>query len=246
MTTGSIFWVVVLAASGGILVFVGLLLERFSEKDWNKNVSDFRRCKSRKICGEWFVIAGIVVEIGVGILSAIDAWENEPQNRPIREMTVLVSFRVKGGDFKEIDVKSLTLGRSSWVAFLMLCETNEQPSSLMPGNLIAENFSGGYLGSSPDSDRLYSLRFNLESVGPLLQKRVPVKEINKINRVILTTMFLPKNVEVVGGNATLVVNSEVWKNFTILPSSAPTINGTNVPTDNLLPWSGVLHFPTNK
>jgi len=245
MTTASIFWVIVFAASGGVLVFVGLLMERFSEKDWNKNVSDFRRCKAKKICGEWFVIAGIVVEIGVGIFSAIDAWENEPQNRPIREMSVLVSFRVKGGDFKEIDEKSVTHGRSSWVAFLMLCETNEQPSSLMPGNLVAENFSGGYLSSSPDSDRLYSLRFNLESVGPLLQKQIHVKEIDKIKKLIITTMFLPKNVEVVGGNATLVVNSEVWKYFAILPSDAPIINGINVPTDNLLPWSGALYFPTN-
>jgi hypothetical protein len=93
MTTSSVFWVVVFAASGGVIVFVGLLMERFSEKDWHQNLSDFRRCKSISVCGEWIVMVGILIEIGVGIFSAIDVWETEPSNRPIRDMSALVSFR---------------------------------------------------------------------------------------------------------------------------------------------------------
>ena len=55
-------------------MLVGLLMERFSEKDWHNNLSDFRRCKSRKIWGEWFVIFGIVIEIGVGGWTAKEEW----------------------------------------------------------------------------------------------------------------------------------------------------------------------------
>jgi hypothetical protein len=63
MTTGSMFWVVIIAGSGGVFVLVGLLMEQFSEKKWHKNIDDFRCCKSRKFWGEWFVIFGIVIEI---------------------------------------------------------------------------------------------------------------------------------------------------------------------------------------
>ena len=106
MTTGSIFWLVVVAASGGVFVFVGLFMERFSEKDWHKNLSDFRRSKSRMVWGEWIVIAGIVVEIGVGIFSAVDAWQtrqmaikDDPQNQPISEISANLRIKVKATNF---------------------------------------------------------------------------------------------------------------------------------------------------
>jgi hypothetical protein len=49
MTTGGIFWCVIIAGFGGVFVLAGLLMEFFSEKDLHKNVDDLRRCKSRKI-----------------------------------------------------------------------------------------------------------------------------------------------------------------------------------------------------
>jgi hypothetical protein len=100
MTTGSIFWFVFFAASGGVLVLIGLLMERLSEKDPYKNLSDFRRCKSRKVWGEWWVMAGIVVEIAVGIFSAIDAWETNPLNRPIVSATAVVTLLI--GETNEV------------------------------------------------------------------------------------------------------------------------------------------------
>src|SRR5258707_13796247 len=95
MTTGSIFWVVVSAISGGAFVLAGVLMERFSEKDWHKNLSDFRRCKSRNIYGEWLVIIGIGIEMVVGIFSAVNAWKNNPQNASISEISAIVDFKVK-------------------------------------------------------------------------------------------------------------------------------------------------------
>src|SRR5438105_4394079 len=70
-----------LATIGGIIILVGLLLEKFSEKTWHKNINGLRLCESRKSWGEWFVMAGIFVEIIVAGCSAIDAWQ-------IRQMAI--------------------------------------------------------------------------------------------------------------------------------------------------------------
>jgi len=53
-------------------VFIGLLLEQFSEKKKYKNVRHFRRCKWRKFFGEWFVIVGVFIEAVTGGFLAID------------------------------------------------------------------------------------------------------------------------------------------------------------------------------
>jgi hypothetical protein len=87
-------WVITLAAIGGVIVLIGLLLEKFSEKKWHKNINDFRRCESRRCWGEWFVMAGILVEIIVAAFSANDAWQtrqmaikNDPRNATISEIS---------------------------------------------------------------------------------------------------------------------------------------------------------------
>jgi hypothetical protein len=225
MTTSSVFWVVVFAASGGVIVFVGLLMERFSEKEWHKNLSDFRRCKSTNVWGEWIVMVGILIEIGVGIFSAIEVWENEPANRPIRDMSALVSFRVKGGNFKEVDFKALTHGGVPWIAFLNVCETNDQPSDLMPATLFSESFSRGYVGKPIDSDRMYSMRFEPERIGSHIPTARPAKEITKIHKIIIGTWFLPDETEVLGGNISLLINSEIEMNFQIPPQKCETNSG---------------------
>jgi hypothetical protein len=229
MTTGSVFWFVVFAASGGVFVFVGLLLEQFSEKDWYNSLSDSRRCKSRKFWGEWIVIGGIVVEIGVGVFSAIDAWKNEPLNRPVRNMSALVSLKVRGSSFKEIDIKSLTHRSISWVALLNVYETNEQPSDLMPGTLVSESFSKGYFRDAPDSDRLYSMRFDPILMGSHLPTGRLAKEIAKIKRITIGTWFLPRDTEILGGNVSLLVNSEIEIYFQIPPQIVQTNGSFSIP-----------------
>jgi hypothetical protein len=61
-------------------------MERFSEKDrhsdWFKDLDDLRRFESRKNWGEWFVIAGIVVEIFVGGWIAYNEEINFGQLKP--------------------------------------------------------------------------------------------------------------------------------------------------------------------
>lgn len=51
MGINSKFWFISLAASGGLLVFFGLLLEQSAEKSWFKNLKDLNRAKARKLWG---------------------------------------------------------------------------------------------------------------------------------------------------------------------------------------------------
>lgn len=73
---------------------VGLLMERFSEKDWHKNLDDFRHCKSRKFWGEWAVIGGIVVEIVAAGWFAKDEWQNTPARMQVNSISATAEFWV--------------------------------------------------------------------------------------------------------------------------------------------------------
>jgi len=153
MTTGSIFWFVVFAASGGVLVFVGLLMELFSEKDWHNNLSDFRHCKFRKVCGEWFVIGGIVIEIVVGIFSAIDAWENNPLNQPIKSLRIDMCLGILGTNFDESQLqKGSTYSEIvSGTDVLVVPSCDKYESVFWEYLGFPEKHSGG---------RIYSMTFN--------------------------------------------------------------------------------------
>ena len=94
MTTGSLFWPIVIAGSGGVFVLIGLLMEMFAEKPWHKNLSDFRRSKCINLCGEWLVIIGICTEIYVAADAAIKERKtetaiakNDPMNRPVENIS---------------------------------------------------------------------------------------------------------------------------------------------------------------
>ena len=112
------FWYVAFAVVGALVVLGGLLMEQYSEQRLPKNIKDFRRFKIIKLCGEWFVIGGVFIEFLVGIVSAIDAWQNEPLNRPISDISAIVKIRVKGRD--NVELPSSTNDSPS-VAAIYLC-----------------------------------------------------------------------------------------------------------------------------
>src|ERR1019366_2350716 len=216
MTTGSIFWYVISAVSGAFFVLAGLLMEQFSEQKLPKDINDFRRCKCIKLCGEWFVIGGVLIEFAVGIFSTMDAWENDPLNRPIRDIVAVVSIKVKGGDFNEIDTKLMMHGKMSWVSVLKMFGSDGKPINLGKDTLVSDDFSTMYLQPSINSDRLYLMRFTGVSIDSNSNEPL-AKEINRIAKTGIEALFLPSNVEIIGGNVELIVNSNIRKTFTILP-----------------------------
>lgn len=86
----------VIAGLGGLAVLIGLAMEFSAEKDWFKNMQAFRRCKSIRFWGKLLVMAGILIEICVAPKTAIDEWENNPQNQPIASISAKIEFFVLG------------------------------------------------------------------------------------------------------------------------------------------------------
>ena len=219
MTTGSIFWLVVVAASGGVFVFVGLLMERFSEKDWHKNLSDFRRSKSRMVWGEWIVIAGIVVEIGVGIFSAVDAWQtrqmaikDDPLNQPISEISANLHIEVKATNF---DIKNPILLEHTWLNLSgtpFSLEAKDAPHWFEHLDNFANHHVAYYTivlkfeynnlpttvwNDINNTNDLYDLMFPSITVADA---------ISKITGLETYVEFIPKNTEIVKGSGRIFIN----------------------------------------
>lgn len=222
-------------------MLVGLLMETLSERKWFNNVKTFRRCECIKKSGEWLVIGGIVVEIIVAGIFATNEWQNDPLNRPIRDIVAVVSIKVKGGDFKEIDTKLRMHGKISWISVLKMFGHDDKPINLGRDTLVSDDFSTMYLQPSMNSDRLYFMRFAGVSIDSN-PNEAPAKEIIKIDKIGIEALFLPSNVEILGGDVELIVNSDVRRTFKILPQKildADTALGkyfvivaTNAPPEN--------------
>ncbi|HUA68052.1 MAG TPA: hypothetical protein VMA13_05845 [Candidatus Saccharimonadales bacterium] len=95
MTTVSLFWFVIFAGLGGVVVFIGLLMEKLAEKKKYENISHFRRSKLVREMGERMVIGGIVIEVAVAAFFAALDWGNEPLNRPIETVSAYARILVK-------------------------------------------------------------------------------------------------------------------------------------------------------
>jgi hypothetical protein len=231
MTTGSIFGVVLLAISGGAFVLVGLLMERFSEKTQYENLSDFRRCKSRKVCGEWWVIAGIVVEIGVGIFSAVDAWLANPSNQPITYLSALVTLNARGTNFSDFDPSK---NENRFFSQLEFGKYDLARSNSWDVALICKSCE--VFGNS--NERTWYLEYGIDPMPGLFNLKMSDKAAmaDKWDAVWLAAPYLHKSDQILGGKIILMIDQKI-KRFPIQqqiadpmfsqPPLAPT-NGVRV------------------
>src|SRR5205823_2836291 len=90
----------VMTASGGIVVFVGLWMEKRFDKESYRDVADLRACKSLRKWGWRILMFGITAEIGLGFVFAYnDAREikqSKPENQRIQAITAQAYFFVRG------------------------------------------------------------------------------------------------------------------------------------------------------
>jgi hypothetical protein len=103
------------------------------------------------------------------------------------------------------------------VAFMMLCKNDRQQSIFFP--LYADNFSRNPALSGGNA-RSYSLRFHTEAFAAMIAGsglEAPVKEISNVNFLCINLNFLPKNSEILGGTAEILVNGNIRKMFRIFP-----------------------------
>jgi hypothetical protein len=238
MGANSLFWYVAFAGSGAVLVFVGLLAEQLAEKAWFKNVKWFRRWKIIKTAGEWAVIGGVFVEIGVAVISAIDEWENNPRNQLISNISAIADIELKGQDTNEIDPHAhiFPKGGMAWIAMISLFDSNTNSVALYPGLLVSDEFNRVPSWTTERGwNTVYSLRFQLESSG-LAGTRKLVSEMKRVKIVRIDALFLSPHCSVTWGHVVISAN-DVQESFEVCPQNHPNPDFTG---------SGISVFATNR
>ena len=209
-------------------MLVGLLMELFSEKEWNKNLEDFRHCKSRKFWGEWLVIIGIVAEIFVAGWTAKDEWQtrqmaikNDPSNLPVSDVSATATIDVAGTNFNEVPVDSLVVDTS-----LELLEKDIRISTLNLPELIANEvrrYNHIEFASHKVTYHGYVAKFyenplridpNAE-LGPWPAAPTVKRAMDEIRTLRIYAPFIPKDADVMGGTAEIIINGSFRKKFQI-------------------------------
>jgi hypothetical protein len=112
--------IAVFACVGGVLVFVGLLLEKVFEKKSYLNMVDFWCCKSWREIGWKILMVGIFVEIvsagAFAIRGEIENRQNaknNPLKQPVSQVYAILRFEINATNF---DIKKPVSLDSSWMS----------------------------------------------------------------------------------------------------------------------------------
>ncbi|HZF00718.1 MAG TPA: hypothetical protein VE344_02370 [Methylomirabilota bacterium] len=216
------FWILFWATIGAIIVFVGLVLEKFA--DWlnEKFLGGYKPHKTLETFGWFLLMFGIYIEIVDAGWSANDAWQTRqmanPWNGPISEISARAFISVKDDSTPDLPTQG-----SPRIASLALCQNDVEAKfdATHFGFLDADKFvrSGSVLiGNDTVRKRGYSLIFNSE--GNLVMDSgtgIPIKEIENVKVVRMDLKFLAKDSEILGGKVQVVVNGKILGNFQILP-----------------------------
>ncbi len=233
--------VLIWATIGGVLVFIGLAVEKFA--DWMNDQylgGPEKPHKMLETAGWCILMFGIFVEIAVAGSSANDAWEtrqmairNDPLNANISDISAFVWFEVKGADVP--DLPPPPVRPYFGIAEMWLCPTNQLWTEFPILN--ADSFSRGHA----ESGRSYSLRFSASGIAAMMfspeRRRPTVKEIANVKFLYASFRFLTNNAEVVQGTAEVVVNGSLRRTFQF-PPQHPFPNGN--PANPY--WIGATNF----
>jgi hypothetical protein len=239
MATQSLFWTVIFAGAGGVLVFFGLVLEQLSETKLFENIAWFRAWKRIKFWGELAVLTGVFIEVIVAGVTAIQEWQNNPMSGNVSEMSAFVYVEVKA---QPPPAHVGFIGGN--VGMMLLCDdtpncANGVISHGLMFPLYADNFNSGpaaRTNASVNPYWSYSLQFHSEGTAAFVVSKVgiPVKQINNVKVLRMNLNFLPTNSEIVNGIAELVVNGRVHKMFTIFPQEVGDLKDTSVDFQNVI------------
>jgi len=222
------------ASLGGLAVFVGLWMEKIGDQDEYKNIGDFKKSKLHLKVGERLVRWGVFSEILLGFfIASWDGWQeikNNPLNQPIGDISARVLIEVNGTNFDEIDPKHHFSPNVEWVSMMGLVYSGEQPTNtgttLGAALLVSSSYAPMLSGAPAPNHRAYALRFEtLFDLGSEM-KAGAASDIDRINLLKIAALFLPTNSEILGGKVTLVINSEIKKEYNIPPQKDfnPKIN----------------------
>ncbi|HSY43652.1 MAG TPA: hypothetical protein VK811_07045 [Candidatus Acidoferrum sp.] len=211
MVGNSLFWYVVFAGSGGVLVFVGLLAEQLAEKKWFKNIKSFRRWKYVKAFGEWLVIGGVFIEIAVAGVSAVNEFEDDPRNQTISSASAFVDLIITENPRGRFPQPSSDSAESGWWAVLYFWTGTNSSNSILALKTSGQEISWWNMGS--ESNREWRLLLHEDPLNFLTSEsdrnKTLVKQFDDVKALTLSMPFAT-NMVVQTGSVVLTVNDLKW------------------------------------
>lgn len=223
-----------IAAIGGVIVLLGLMIEYEAEEEDKKEhlsnlTEDAARPKHKGKVGYKILMIGIVVEILVAGYEAVhseiemrkiraQAVKNDPLNQPITDVFVRLIIDVEGNR------DTVPQDKDAWESSAELLEKDINSRTLDLGKFAV--MSGGgirmfrYLGRLPSNLPMephhgFTMDFHVNPMLPFdakgshIQVATPITPrdlIERIEAVRFTLPFIPKDAEIIEGRVELVMN----------------------------------------
>lgn len=212
-----------LAASiGGVIVLVGLWMEKGVEKD-SKNIGVFKRRKWMAKWGWRVLMFGIAAEVVLGFALAckdeIEEVKNDPLKRPITSISAIATFRIKG-DFSPPPLPYKDLGEMSGASIIFIQGTNASdkiPSiglgadaanisilNLIPNNVHPDTHDV-VISFHDSGDVMYGHFFNKW----MWQNQVGF--FDHVKGLMIEMRQIGSNVNVLSGNVVVIANDLKWE-----------------------------------
>jgi hypothetical protein len=170
MMTGSLFWTVVIAGSGGLLVLIGLFMETLPEIKEYKSLVWYRRSKCIKHWGEWLVIAGVFIEVVLSGFTAIDEWQikqtaikNDPFNQPLKSLNAVATLYFIPKVMVSNEWRNSIIPTGGWHSLTMTLSFILQPFYKSPRFAFIRALIGRHRGAFA-ARFIHSARFKIKAI----------------------------------------------------------------------------------
>jgi hypothetical protein len=216
-----------IACIGGVLVLIGLCMEKSAEKPLYRDVTDMRRQKSKTKWGWWILITGIGIEILTAAgLSGYDVWERrqatsriesiDPMNQLVRDATASVHFTLS--EKFDLPIMLPEYGKNCMLFF------SRHGDQALPGVIMLQGKEAEVYGW--DCFVRFSPILNSNFTTPYqIAEHLTVRQLlDSIEKCLFMGSFKPPHLgtnsiseaDVVAGDVTLTLNYSVPKIF-VLP-----------------------------
>jgi hypothetical protein len=223
--SASLFWVSFWACVGGIIVFIGLAMEKIAE--WKEKIYSppfFKPWNWLDVWGWRLLMLGIAVEIFVSGNAAKHDWEtrqiainNDPQNETVNDVSCDLMLFVKPFDENKAPKISQTDANIGGLIFADLLECDN----------VCDNCDllgyGSFLSASTYSKEWGGihvvLHWNRGPFSTIDHSKYPFPEtkvkdlMDLANVLVVRSAFLPTNAVITSCTATVTINSSFRKHF---------------------------------
>jgi uncharacterized membrane protein len=226
-SSSSLFWSLVAASIGGLIVFAGIGMEKLKEMKAFPDINSRRRRESWAEAGWWVLMAGLAIEIVVGSWSAIDVWQikqmaikSDPTNRPITSISATATLTIRGTN--AMNLKKVNWGGAEPLtgSFAQLALGNRRSNEIILV-LLCDDFQKIW-GIGRDSGQ-YFLTFHQCAIKPMynLPPGSVAAQINDLDgfSMILWDFSIDNigQAQVLEGSVSITANASVTKTLSIPP-----------------------------